>query len=269
MTASVILAVAALVATNASASVEANVLRDSSRGVELVYDVRLAPDLMDWTRDTFAPTIKEWVVRLEDVMASDGWTPPTNILFQFVVKRLSGDTNAMAWATVEKDTVSLRIDWIRENLGGESLGCTIHELVHVMQGYWRTSCKEKNRPLWAYEEYADYIRWFLFEPESDGCVAVRKNPCTHHYNDKYRTTAHFFDFVERKFPGTMKKLNAALRDHSFDDDVFWKAQTGFTPQELETAWHVDTAATAKEVEAKIKSMKEARKSLKNAKNGAK
>ena len=247
--------------TNAvAAAAETNVFCTSTGKIELMFDASLAPDLMDWTKTEFAPAIKKWTVKLEDIMASDGWTPPESILFTFVNERLSHSPDAPAWATTRKNRVSLRADWFRENLGGESLGATIHELVHIMQGYWNTPGRNKtNCPKWASEGYADYIRWFLFEPESDGSWMVRKNPDRYHYNDSYRVTAHFFDFVERKHPGTMKKLNAALRDRSFRDNTFWKDATGSTAQELEEAWRADTKATAREVDARMRAQKAARK----------
>ena len=79
-----------------------------------------------------------------------------------------------------------------------------------------------------------------------------REPEKYHYNDSYRVTAHFFGFVESRFPGTMKKLNAALRDHSFDDGKFWKKTTGKTAKELEADWR----AANKEAAAKSKAKTE-------------
>lgn len=215
---------------------------------KLVFDTSNAPDLNKWTKEKFAPAIKEWVVLLTDVMASDGWKPPKKINFQFVVVKLKSADGAPAWALPSESQVCLRVDWFRENLDGEALGSTIHELTHVLQNYWTEGCNDKNCPEWASEGYADYIRWVLFEPESKGCDFVLREPEKYHYNDSYRVTAHFFGFVESRFPGTMKKLNAALRDHSFDDGKFWKKTTGKTAKELEADWR----AANKEAAAKSK-----------------
>ena len=213
---------------------------------KLVFDTSKAPDLRQWTEEKFAPAICNWVVKLTDIMASDGWEPPKEILFKFVVEPLKSATNAPAWASSPERRVSLRVDWFRENLNGEALGCTIHELTHVMQAYWSKGFNSKNCPNWAVEGYADYIRWVLFEPESDGCGYVRRDLEKYRYNDSYRATAHFFGFVESRFPGTMKKLNAALRDHTFDNDKFWQATTGKTADELEADWKANgtSASTA-------------------------
>ena len=204
---------------------------------KLVFDTSNAPDLRAWTEEKFAPAMCEWVVRLTEIMMSDGWEPPKEILFQFVFERLQSCTNAAAWASTWKNTVNLRVDWFRKNLDGEALGATVHELTHIMQGYWsKKGITNENCPSWASEGYADYIRWILFEPESDGCGYIRKNPKKYHYNDSYRVTAHFFGFVESCYPGTMKKLNAALRDHTFDNGKFWQDATGKPVETLEADW---------------------------------
>ena len=202
---------------------------------KLVFDTSKAPDMRRWTEDTFAPAIKKWAVVLGERFQTDGWTPPKEITFQYVVVPLKDSSEAPAWASGNK--VSLRSDWFRENLGGESLGATIHELVHVMQGYWTKGWTAENCPTWAYEGEADYVRWFLFEPESDGAGFVRRNPDKYHYNDAYRVTAYFFDFVERHYPGTMKKLTVVLRNHAYDDDKFWLEATGKSAKDLEADWH--------------------------------
>ena len=200
---------------------------------KLVFDTSKAPDLRKWTEEKLAPVIGEWVVKLTDIMESDGWEAPKEITFEFVV---NPSKSVPAWAQTKKNHVQLQAKWFAANLNGEALGCVIHELVHVMQGYWKSGRTRENCPTWASEGYADYVRWILFEPESDGCWFVRKNPDKYRYDGSYRVTAHFFGFVEKRFPGTMKKLNAALRDKTFDNAKFWKAATGKTVDELDLEW---------------------------------
>ncbi len=214
---------------------------------KLVFDTSKAPDLRQWTEETFAPVMREWFVKLSDLMATDGWEPPKEILFSFVNERLASSTNAAAWAYAAERRVSLRADWFRMNLKGEALGATIHELVHIMQNYVvQPGFSREKCPTWASEGEADYVRWFLFEPESDGAAYVRKNPYMYRYNGSYRVTASFFDFVERHYPGTMKKLTAVLRSCAFDNDAFWPAATGKTAQELESDWHAELIRAARE-----------------------
>lgn len=61
--------------------------------------------------------------------------------------------------------------------------------------------------------------------------------------------------VESRYPGTMKKLNAAMRNHTFYDSKFWKGATGKTAEELEADWKSDVssaAATPKVEDFKVK-----------------
>ena len=36
--------------------------------------------MRQWTEEKFAPAMSEWVVKLTDIMESDGWKPPKEIL---------------------------------------------------------------------------------------------------------------------------------------------------------------------------------------------
>ena len=207
---------------------------------KLVFDTSIAPDLRKWTEEKLAPLMSEWVVKLTDIMASDGWEPPKEILFQFVGKPL----NNYGVAHFMGKRIALWDLWYRENLNGAALGTTIHELTHAFQNYWTMGGSMDYCPSWVSEGYADYIRCILFEPEADGCGIVRKNIENLHYNGSYRVTAHFFGFVESRYPGTMKKLNAAMRDHTFYDSKFWKDATGKTAEKLEADWKSDVSGAA-------------------------
>ena len=207
---------------------------------KLVFDTSIAPDLRKWTEEKLAPLMSEWVVKLTDIMASDGWEPPKEILFQFVGKPL----NNYGVAHFMGKRIALWDLWYRENLNGAALGTTIHELTHAFQNYWTMGGSMDYCPSWVSEGYADYIRCILFEPEADGCGIVRKNIENLHYNGSYRVTAHFFGFVESRYPGTMKKLNAAMRNHTFYDSKFWKEATGKTAEELEADWKSDVSGAA-------------------------
>ena len=224
---------------------DTNRLEVATSVAKLVFDTSNAPDLRQWTVERFAPTTCEWVVKLADIMASDGWTPPKGIRFQFVAGQPQSCKNAAVLASAGNNTVSLNADWFRKNLDGEALGATIHVLVRFMQAYCSKGQNKDNCPSWAVEGYADYIRWMLFEPEADGCGFVRKNPDKYRYNDSYRVTAHFFGFVENRYPGTMKELNAALRGHTFDNGKFWQDATGKSVEELEADWKAVLAPCGK------------------------
>ena len=51
---------------------DTNRLEVATSVAKLVFDTSKAPDLRQWTVERFAPTTCEWVVKLTDIMASDG-----------------------------------------------------------------------------------------------------------------------------------------------------------------------------------------------------
>ena len=135
-------------------------------------------------------------------------------------------------------SIFLNTPWYVQERDGEAVGAAIHELVHVMQAYWTKDATNDNCPEWLSEGIADYVRWFMFEPQSGGCDYLKDagTRATIHYNDSYRETASFLDYVEKEHPGTVKKANALMRKARFNDRLFWKEATGKTAAELEAGW---------------------------------
>ena len=85
---------------------------------------------------------------------------------------------------------------------------------------------------------ADYVRWFLYEPQSHGAdvVYMRHMGKNFRYDDKYRTTANFLNWVTEKYDANIvTEVNAVLREDKYTDD-FWKQHTGKTVQELGEEW---------------------------------
>jgi hypothetical protein len=81
-------------------------------------------------------------------------------------------------------------------------------MVHIVQQYRRARGGNRN-PGWMVEGLADYIRWFLYEPEN---LRPRPNPARANYDDSYRTTAAFLAYVkETHDKEIIKKFNAAMR----------------------------------------------------------
>jgi Peptidase of plants and bacteria len=102
-----------------------------------------------------------------------------------------------------------------------------HETTHVAQGYRRGE-----RPSWLVEGVCDYVRFFKWEPGKLG----RINPRTAHYDRSYRVTAAFLDYlVETYDKEIVRKLNRALRDGRYEEDLFQQL-TGKTVQELDEEW---------------------------------
>jgi hypothetical protein len=130
-------------------------------------------------------------------------------------------------AYAQGGSITLSREWIENH--PDDVGCAIHELFHVVQGGYR------NSPGWLTEGLADYVRFYLYEPESRGCAMdVRRDDI--HYNGSYRVSANFLNFVEKKYPGTVKELNALCRQGKYDENSYWQKRTGKTVLELEQEW---------------------------------
>jgi hypothetical protein len=122
-----------------------------------------------------------------------------------------------------------------------------------------TGGRNRGNTGWLTEGIPDYIRWFLYEPKSDGAGAsyiqgriagdAKKGQMFEpKYNDSYRISANFLNFVTRKYDRhIVTKLNNALRQGHYYEDI-WADDTGKTLQELNQEWQ---AQVHKEL-AKIK-----------------
>jgi hypothetical protein len=117
-------------------------------------------------------------------------------------------------------------DWFLRNRHGEARGAVVHELVHVVQRYGRGG---NRNPGWMVEGLADYIRWFLYEPEDQ---RPRVNPARAKYTDGYRTTAAFLNYVvETHDKELIRKFNTAMREGRYSPQL-WVDYTGKSVDEL-------------------------------------
>jgi hypothetical protein len=115
----------------------------------------------------------------------------------------------------------------------------IHELVHVIQDYGRArrvNRRASRTPGWVTEGVADYVRWFLYEPEKKGAEISRRNLGSARYDASYRISANFIDWVVREHDGELlRKLNAAAREGSYSERL-WQEWTGLSLEELGEEW---------------------------------
>ncbi len=115
----------------------------------------------------------------------------------------------------------------------------------MVQQYNRVGRRDRRAaptPGWLVEGIADYIRWYLYEPESHGADITSRNASRAQYDASYRVSANFINWVTQKYdPQLVTKLNAAAREGHYQNDL-WKEYTGHTLQELGDEW---TAALAK------------------------
>jgi len=201
-----------------------------------MLDTTLAPDLLAWCEKELMPVVKIWYPKIIELLPSDGYTAPDAILLEF--RDDMGGTPAYAAG----NRVAMSAPWFRNELEREARGCVVHELVHVVQNYWRaraTNRRPSPTPGWVTEGIADYVRWFLYEPESRGAEISRRNIGSAKFDASYRTTANFMDWViKNRDEDLLRKLNASAREGKYSPEL-WKTWTGKTVDELGAEWIAD------------------------------
>ena len=203
----------------------APVVAKTEAGHEIVFDFSAAPDLKEWVETKLKPVCVDWYPKIVAMLPSEGYEAPKRFTILF-----TSEYRGVAAAAGSRIVCST--DWFRKELDREAVGAVVHEMVHVVQQYGRARGGSRN-PGWLVEGVADYIRWFLYEPES---ARPKPRPDRANYNDSYRTTGHFLDYLTKKYDKEIvKKLNAAMREGKFTDEV-WKEITGKTAEELGQEW---------------------------------
>lgn len=196
-------------------------------------DATAAPDLAEWAETGLWPVVQEWYPKLVTMLPSDGFSAPTNLTLRF--RNDMGGTPASAGG----DRINLNSEWFRRELQREARGSVVHEMVHVVQSYGRarrTNPPATRPPGWLVEGIADYIRWFLYEPETNGAGITSRNLARARYDASYRITGNFLDWVARRHdPAIVRKLNVAAREGNYTEEL-WKESTGRTLQVLGDEW---------------------------------
>lgn len=198
-----------------------------------VIDSTKAPELTEWCDKELVPVVEKWYPKLVELLPSKGYKAPDQVSFEF--KTDMGGTPAYAVG----NKISLNAQWYPGQLKGEAKGCAIHEMGHVVQNYWRASQTNRNpkdTPGWVTEGICDYIRWFLYEPESKGAGIGEDAADRVKYDNSYRISGNFLDWVTtEKDEALLQKLNAAAREGEYDQKL-WKEWTGKDLEELNTEW---------------------------------
>lgn len=205
--------------------------KSSDKKFTYILNTTKAPELTEWSEKELIPMIEKWYPKLIEMLPSDGYKAPDQVTFEY--KTDMGGTPAYAAG----NKISLNAQWFPHELKREAKGCVVHEMGHVVQNYWRANQTNRNpkpTPGWITEGTCDYMRWYLFEPESKGCGISPGRKAN--YSDSYRTTANFLDWVvNEKDKDLLKKLNAAAREGKYEEKL-WKDWTGMTVEELDTEW---------------------------------
>ena len=214
---------------------------------EITFDVAEVPELREWVEQKLEPVCVEWYPKIVELLPSDGFTAPAKMRVVFR-KDMQGVAN-----TSRGTLITCAGPWFIKNKDGEGVGAVVHELVHVVQQYGRPRPQQQpnanaggnnggnttrparvRNPGWLVEGVADYVRWFLYEPQSHG--AEVRNPDRARYDASYRVTANFLNWATNKYDKDLvKKLNAAMREGRYSEDL-WKQYTGKTAPELAEEW---------------------------------
>jgi hypothetical protein len=102
-----------------------------------------------------------------------------------------------------------------------------HELMHIVQAYGNTP-----GPGWLTEGIADYVRHKYGVDNAAAGWSLPDYDSAQNYTDAYRITARFLLWLENSKDKTIiDKLDAAMRDHSYTEDI-WEKLTGKSVREL-------------------------------------
>jgi hypothetical protein len=190
---------------------------------EISIDTSGAPDLKEWAEQKLGPVLAEWYPKIVAMLPSEGYSAPK----RFSVTIKPGNGVAATGGT----RVTANSTWLKGELKGEAVGALVHEEVHVVQQYRgrRGNPDFKPAPGWLVEGIPDYIRWFLYEPQSHGAdvawLRTRRNVSLK-YDARYRVTANFLNYVVEHYDPKKElitKLNAACRQGQYTDDL-WTAR---------------------------------------------
>lgn len=201
-------------------------------GYEIIIDTTETPDLTDWAVKDLAPVLQKWYPKIVEMLPSEGYQAPKRVPIVF-------SQSMQGVAATGGTRVSCAAAWFRNNLKGEAIGAVVHELVHVAQQYGRSrqaGQRPARTPGWVVEGMADYIHWFLYEPQTRGAEISPARAAQARYDASYRTSANFINWVRKNAAkDIVGKLNVAAREGRYSDDI-WKEATGQTLQELGEKW---------------------------------
>jgi hypothetical protein len=211
---------------------------------QITIDTTETPDLREWTSKELAPVVREWYPKLVAMLPSEGYEAPRHVNIFF-----SKDMRGVAAAGGNR--IRCAAEWFRKNLDGEGKGAVVHELVHVVQNYgWgrRNNPDAARTPGWIVEGIPDYIRWFLYEPQTKGAEITARNLERAKFDANYRISGNFLNWVVQKHGhDIIRKINAAARAGKYNEEL-WVELTGKKVEQLGDEWkkeHEERLAKAK------------------------
>lgn len=209
-------------------------------GYRFTVETTDAPDLTEWAHKELIPVVKKWYPLIVAMLPSENFTAPRTFSINFV-------NSYKGVAATGGNRIECNPAWYRKELKREAIGSVVHELVHVVQQY-RGQRGGKRPPGWLIEGIPDYIRWYLYEPESHGADIHPSRAAAAKYDGSYRVSANFINWVVGKYDKDLiKPLNAAMREGRYDAEI-WKTRTSHSIEELAEEWKksLETPAAPKE-----------------------
>lgn len=209
----------------------------ADKAYSFTIDFTQAPELREWTEKELTPIIQQWYPKIVEMFPSEGFQAIKHVRFRYL--RDTEMRGIPAYAS--GDTISMNADWFRGQLDREARGAVVHEMVHIVQAYsgrGRRSQGYRAPPGWIVEGIPDYVRWFLYEPQTKGAMLSKKALANAKHDASYRTSANFIDWVIRNHSadGTLvQQLNTAARQGKYSSDL-WQKLTGKSEEELAEAW---------------------------------
>lgn len=206
-------------------------------GYRFTIDVTQALELEEWTETELRPVIQEWYPRIVAMLPSAGFEAARDVQFRYLPDSEMKGIPAYASGS----TISMNAEWFRGQLNREARGAVVHEMVHIVQGYPGRNRRVRDvmaPPGWIVEGIPDYIRWFLYEPQTKGAQLSPQALAEARHDASYRTSANFIDWVIRRHPldgKLLEQLNAAARQGKYSPET-WKELTGKSEEELAEAW---------------------------------
>ncbi|MCA9242107.1 MAG: DUF1080 domain-containing protein [Planctomycetales bacterium] len=193
----------------------------------VTIDTSESPELSGWAEKQLAPVVAEWYPMIAHMLPSKGFEPP-----KVVDIAISDSIGGVAYTAGDK--VRCNGNWFKRQLDGEAIGAVVHELVHVVQQYGRR--RGSRPPGWLVEGIPDYVRWFLYEPQSGGALIGKDFADRARHDASYRTSANFINWVSNRYGASLTpKLNARLREGRYEAS-FWEEYTGQSLSDLADAW---------------------------------
>lgn len=196
-------------------------------------DTSAVPEQAAWGQEA-KELIEEWYPRVCHMLASKDFEPPRHI-------KITLRNSDRGIADASGPHIRVSSGWIEKH--PEDIGLVFHELVHVIQRY------PTYRPSWLVEGIADYLRWGIFEGKPQEWFSVPNDPKG--YEQSYRVTGGFLLWLESdRAPGIVKKLNAAMRQRTYSNEMFEK-ETGLGLEALWAAYVAERNGTATETQAAV------------------